>query len=49
MYRMNMPAVVTSAFTASFVAALGTANLTGRLVSSYTSDKLSNMTVGACC
>ena len=42
-----MPSVVTGAFAASFVAAMGTANLGGRFLSALTSDKLANMTVGA--
>ena len=46
MHRMYMPGVVTSAFAASFVAAMGTANLGGRFISAVTSDKLANMTVG---
>ena len=42
-----MPSVVTGAFAASFVAAMGTANLGGRFLSATTSDKLANMTVSA--
>ena len=45
MRRANMPSLVTGAFAASFVAALGTANLGGRMFWPLVSDKFAKMTV----
>ena len=42
-----MPSLVTGAFAASFVAAMGMANLGGRMFWTLTSDKLAKITVSA--